>query len=294
MATDLESAAAQFAPRGSHIRRKEFNDALERGDHSEIAAKAVVTCQKCREKIERSKLKLGTKEGDCYHLWQQMKSEQFHACGNCGGVRSIEANHKQPYAANGCAYSRCAKAVGVEAAEQRYPKDERKIYCLSQYGWWAQHGGTAAMEAEAAKCEPLCSMCHRLDPSGYVAHCSLTQSLEYNNSLKRAIGCCENLNCSQDGPEPRGSVVGLEKCYDWDHLVEADKRHEISALCVRYGGVDRHRRAWSAIGKSEILTEIGLPADFDIALHEMPPVAERKCRLLCANCHHTRRLWDPR
>ena len=41
----------------------------------------------------------------------------------------------------------------------------------------------------------------------------------------------------------------------------------------------------------------GLAADFDVEKDPIPPVGkgegERKCRMLCKNCHITRGEWDP-
>jgi len=47
-----------------------------------------------------------------------------------------------------------------------------------------------------------------------------------------------------------------------------------------------------ATAKPEILRELGLPTDFNVDTDPIPPVAERRCRLLCCNCHHTRKQWD--
>jgi len=44
--------------------------------------------------------------------------------------------------------------------------------------------------------------------------------------------------------------------------------------------------------KRELLAELGLPPDFDVDTDDIPPVAERRCRLLCKNCHKTRKDWD--
>ena len=69
------------------------------------------------------------------------------------------------YATNAKVHGKMALADGKEAADAAYPAEERKIEAVSTASYWAFHGGVAAMCAEAAKCEPLCRMCHRLDPS---------------------------------------------------------------------------------------------------------------------------------
>lgn len=72
--------------------------------------------------------------------------------------------------------------------------------------------------------------------------------------------------------------------YDFDHLVEATKGRCISKICNDGYCFKR--------AKPEIHAEIGLPADFNPATDGVPPVSERRCRLLCKNCHHSRKSWD--
>ena len=95
------------------------------------------------------------------------------------------------------------------------------------------------MRAEAAKCDPLCRMCHALDPSSSSAECNRCrpgqggacqdyathatvhrrrvvhsarasmQKRDYNNARKRAVGRCERPGgCpSKDGPARDGECV---------------------------------------------------------------------------------------
>ena len=54
------------------------------------------------------------------------------------------------------------------------------------------------------------------------------------------------------------------------------------------------RQFWAsclAAAKPKILSEIGLPSDWDVEADPIPPVEERRCRLLCRNCHATRSQW---
>ena len=144
-----------------------------------------------------------------------------------------------------------------------------------------------AQRLESDKCDPLCRMCHALDPSSTSAECNrcdpkkvkradyATQkkylkavrnarySMEkrnYVNELKRSVGRCENPNCPRDGPSGGACTAGFEHCYDWDHLDEATKGRGLSDIC--------HDRRSLATAKPEIHTE------------------RRKCRLLCRLCHH--------
>ena len=167
------------------------------------------------------------------------------------------------------------------------------------------------MRAEAAKCEPLCRMCHALDPSSSSApqnaasrakaeakeyetemkRVAAVRRVEYNvqkrayvNAIKRKIGTCERPDCPCDGPSNGRCVAGFEPCYDLDHIVEATKGRAL-------GKIVRDRRCFAA-AKPEILAEIGLPLDFDVENDPIPPVAARRCRLLCRNCHLMRKEWD--
>ena len=297
-----------FAPAVLHAKKcKAYEDALtaygaaveaENADaliaaRATIGALATVKCEPCRESIARSIKNPGTKLGDCYVEWERLKREVFHTCGKCGAQRAVEANHGATYAENAKRYEACVEEEGVEVAEHRYPKGERKVRPVSDTSWWSRHGGVHAMRAEAAKCDPLCRMCHMLDPSSYTANCNRAdparvkrknyatqkeytdavkvaryskEKREYVNALKRAVGRCERPDCPRDGPSNGACVAGFEQCYDWDHLDPTTKGRAISAIC--------------AYGRS-----------FKTAKPEID--AERaKCRLLCRNCHITRKEWD--
>jgi hypothetical protein len=201
------------------------------------------------------------------------------------------------FAANADLYEKCVKAEGKEVAERKYPEEERKLEKVSSYHKWAEPsmGGVEGMRAEAAKCDPLCSMCHALDPSSNqsnerradpakvkrenydtdeqfrLARNSTKYRMEkrdYVNGLKRAVGRCERPDCPRDGPSGGVCKVGYEQCYDWDHIEEEDKGRGIGEIV--------HDCRCLATAKPEIDTE------------------RPKCRLLCRNCHHTRSQWDTR
>ena len=111
----------------------------------------------------------------------------------------------------------------------------------------------------------------------------LMRDLE-TRSIKRRIGACERLDCPQDGPSHGVCKAGCEQCYDWDHQEAATKEICISQILTR--------RNCPATSKPQILHELGLPANFDAATDTMPPRDERRCQLLCRNCHMTRAQWD--
>jgi len=276
-----------------------------------IATLATAWCAPCRAILAKSQSNPKTKLGACRAEWERLKAEVFHTCRACGAQRAAEADHGDAYAANAKAHTKMVATHGEEAADAAYPATERKLEGLSQTHYWHCHGGVEAMRAEADKCTPLCRMCHALDPSstaapenaggrakaeaGEYATNKQRQSAvtyagyredkrAYNNTIKREVGACERPDCPCDGPSGGRCVSGFEACYDWDHVDPTTKGRcigEIVADCRSF-----------ATAKPELLAELGLPPDFDVASDEMPPVAARRCRLLCRNCHNTRKEWD--
>tara|TARA_Y100000389_G_scaffold204620_1_gene258403 strand:- start:1520 stop:1798 length:279 start_codon:yes stop_codon:yes gene_type:complete len=81
-------------------------------------------------------------------------------------------------------------------------------------------------------------------------------------------------------------IQGHEQCFDWDHVDERTKGRQISDIC--------NDTRCLRTAKTEIHAELGIPADFDVDNDPMPPPEQRKCRLLCRNCHSTRHQWDRR
>jgi len=277
-----------------------------------IATLATTKCATCRESIFKSRANPTTKLGACRAEWERLKAEVFATCGACGAQRAVEANHGETYAANAKAHKAMVATHGEEAADAAYPAAERKLEGLSQTdSYWPNHGGVEAMRAEADKCAPLCTMCHALDPSsnsapenasgrakaeaGEYATNKQRQSAvnqagyredkrAYNNSIKREVGVCERPDCPRDGPSGGRCVPGFEACYDWDHVDRTTKGRSI-------GEIVTNNRSF-ATAKPELLAELGLPPDFDVDTDDIPPVAERRCRMLCKNCHITRKDWD--
>lgn len=324
------SDPAMFAPVLRHKNKKAYEDALANLDaacaaknvdewtkaRDTLAGLAMGKCAPCRASKAKSDRNPDTVSGACCAEWQRLKRDVFNKCVECGAERCIEADHESSYADNAKAYAECLKnGMSVEAAEERFPKEDRKVHKVSDWMFWSHpsNGGVEAMRAEADKCRPLCRMCHSLDDDSTSANCNRSdpakvkrdnystdkrfqdaahlaryrmEKRDYGNSLKRDVGVCENPNCpSIDGPERDGQcIAGYEQMYDWDHLVEATKGRSLSRICN-----DGH---CLETAMPEIHAELGLPPDFDVEIHEMPPVSERRCRLLCKNCHHTRKEWD--
>ena len=254
-------------------------------------------CAPCRAVDAKCQANPTTASGACRAEWERLKAEKFNECGECGATRAIEANHRASFAENAKLYRECVKAEGEEVAESKYPKAERKLEPVSCYAKWAwpSMGGVEGMRAEAEKCDPLCRMCHSLDPSSNQsnerrcdpanvkredydtdkqfndAKFSATNRMEkrdYVNGLKRAVGRCERPDCPRDGPGGGECKVDYEQCYDWDHIVEEDKGRGIAKIV--------HDLRSLATAKPEIDAE------------------RAKCRLLCLNCHNTRSQWDTR
>ena len=277
---------------------------------------AVANCQRCRDSMKKSRSRPEAKEQQCKEEWGRMKATQFSKCGKCGCTHAVEANHLKEYADNAKLHAAYAKIHGKKAADEKYPASERKLECVSDYPAWTSTklGGVEGMRLEAAKCVPLCRMCHALDPSSNSANENRADPVkveredydtrelflasrnsaryrkekrDYVNKLKLLVGCCERPDCPGDGADLVGEVIaGFEQCFDWDHVDERNKGRGISYIC--------HDCRSLRTAKPEIHAELGLPADFDVDSDPMPPPERRKCRLLCGNCHHEREQWDPR
>jgi len=277
-----------------------------------IATLATTLCAPCRAIQAKSQANPESKKGACREEWERLKAEVFATCRACGAQRAVEADHGDAYAANAKAHTKMVATHGEEAADAAYPAAERKLCRLSATdSYWHCHGGVEAMRAEAAKCAPLCRACHALDPSsnsapenagsrakaeaGEYATNKQRQSAvrqagyredkrAYNNTIKREVGACERPECPRDGPSAGRCVAGFEACYDWDHVDPTTKGRGIANIV--------HDTRSLPTAKRELLAELGLPPDFDVDTDDIPPVAERRCRLLCRNCHITRKDWD--
>lgn len=277
----------------------EYSDAVRHKDAGRIVLirkviheMATQRCLKCRGSNAQSGRRVHTAKGMCHNEWLRLKHEMFNVCTSCGTHRNVQANHCATYAANAALYTQCAKSEGVATAESKYPKSTRKLFALSS-NRWSNNGGVLAMQIEATKCIALCGMCHRLDESSNSARCKLSSTNNvrreyyqthkahrmaynhatnsqkkraYNNTLKQAVGRCENPDCPRDGPSAGECIDGFEQCYDWDHLNPCKKRQCISEITCNNTSFQR------------AVNDIDYERSF--------------CRLLCHNCHMLRSEWD--
>lgn len=248
--------------------------------------------------------------------YEEIKRERFHTCGRCGATRAIQCNHLPSFADNKLAYEANKALVGAAQANVNFPAAERKIEKVSKLSYWsAANRGVPALEKEFDKCEPVCAMCHVMDPSSSSAPENLAnpdtmiqlpgesnktfgnrrgnarrkvEKRNYVNALKRKIGRCERPGgCPNptDGPAREGEcVAGFEQLYDFDHIKNGEEKVWISELV-------RGDKSLAGI-KPTIFKEICVPETFDVDTDDMPPAAKRRCRMLCKNCHEMRKEWD--
>ena len=201
---------------------------------------------------------------------------------HCGTTRCIEFDN---------VVSDADRAVLFREGKVRVAKH----HSLGNYSFWARpaHGGVEGMRLEKAVCVPACRMCHRLQPTGKAGNRVDPDTLPptypdesvidwvmfmkrqnariswprycYNDSLKREVGQCENLDCPRDGPGGGKCIRGVEQAFDWEHVDAKAKKSGISKLCS-----PNHANMPEAEWKAEIRAEL----------------KRGKCRLLCRNCHH--------
>jgi hypothetical protein len=207
-----------------------------------------------------------SKVAACKAAWEELKITTFSTCGKCGATRAIEANHVDP--------------KGLLD-----PKN-KKVHAVSCYCWWACHGGVTELQKEAAKCEPICRMCHTVeetssagnrvqhpdtypvvrakdDKKAYHARNNaqtVYPKQQYVDAIKRHLGGCAHLHCPGDGPTDWANEH--PQCGDLDHVDETDKEIRIAKIA------NSTKKVPVAEWKAAIDKEL------------------RKCRLLCKNCHH--------
>jgi hypothetical protein len=316
----------QFCPTGSHIGAATYTGAVQaltaarcaKDGAAFLTARTTITnlatawCAPCRAVQAAKDKSENSEKGKCRAKLKELRTKgRFSRCQECGSTRGIEFNHRKSFHDNMELYDAMVETDGEEAAEARYPPEERKLHIVANAAHWKYNGGAEALQAEAEKCDPLCRMCHTLDESSSTAPENATSRAKaaaktyktkrarqmailqagyredkrvYVNAIKRKIGQCENPDCPKDGPGEGVCTAGFEACYDLDHLVQATKKYEISDLVAN--------RQSPATAIPLILAEIGLPVDFDVETDPIPPILARRIRMLCRNCHITREEWD--
>ena len=200
---------------------------------------------------------------------KELQATTFSKCGTCGATRAVEANHVDP--------------------DGEIDPNKKKVHEVFHYAWWACHGGVPELLKEAAKCEPICRMCHTIEdtsnagnrarhPDTYpvVRHKDDAQAYharrkaqirypkqQYVDALKRHLGGCAHLHCP-GGEGPEDWLHKHPQCGDWDHVDETHWEIQISNI------VGSLKKVAVAEWKAAIDKEV------------------RKTRLLCKNCHHCR------
>jgi hypothetical protein len=273
-----------YAPRTSESKLEKFIEAVRRfqSDPTDLHLKSVEksrakNCSACRNSKHTSDRNPETVVGEIAAALR--KRQASGVCIDCGTTRWIEFDNV------------------VSEKERRILFLEGKVAHLKHHGlgdpaWWACNGGIDAWNMECNVVVERCRGHHRLQTTGSagaridpdtlppevvnesVVDNKLYQKRKnaktkwprymYNDSLKRAVGGCENLDCPCDGPGSGKCTEGVEPAFDWEHTNAKAKKSDISDLCI-YLSPDLSKEEWVA----EINAEL-----------------ERgQCRLLCANCH---------
>ncbi len=276
----------KFAPRTSEAMLATFARAVAQYKETQSAdARArivqlvVKECDFCRDFTKRSKVNPTSKPGKCKAYWEELKKTTFHTCVDCGATRCVEADN---------VVSDADRAVLFAEGKVLHATHHK----LSDYPWWARHGGVEGIRLEQAVCVGRCKMCHNLQPTGAAGQRVNPSTLPppvphewtvdkkmydkrrnakrkwpryvYVDELKRAVGKCENLDCLRDGPGNGKCVAGVELAFDWEHSKPHKKRKGISNLCNKLSVMPEAK--W----KGKINRELKRGA----------------CKLLCRNCHH--------
>ena len=261
-------AAFDQAVEDYEVAATQGDEAVAREAENAVRGLMTTDCEHHRAINAKSRAEGNSQAAACKRAWEKLQSSTFAKCGVCGAVRAVDANHVDP--------------------KGKIDANNKKVHDVSQYMWWSWHGGVPELLKEAAKCEPLCRMCHTIettsksgnrirhpdeypvvsqyvDPKAYHArHSAQTRypRQQYVDALKRHLGGCAHLHCPDDGPDDW--VDKHPQCGDWDHVDETDKE-----ICI---------------AKIVALTKNTPVAEWKAAIDK----EVRKCRLLCKNCHHCR------
>ena len=225
---------------------------------------------------------------------------------------------------NGCCNPKCTErgmAAWIAISADHGINDKR--HNLSDYKWWAGHGGVLAMREEEKRIHQWpCMCCHMLEPTSKTgkinnprtmtpepdeteqrfrdrqAHAAITfPKYCYVNTLKQAIGACQYPGCG------RKVVEGNEASFHFDHRVERTKRKcrclnaEGKPMGPCHGCADREfgRNGGVAGLASNHTQSTALEKDTDGnpmgRIKELldTEAAPKTCDLLCVNCHFCRK-----
>ena len=159
-------AAEQTVPDGHRLCKQCLRSKPEDQFISRYARRTEPTawCQDCRDIAYRSDTNPETLKGQCRQVWLDWKKDK--TCAHCGCSDAIEADHY----------------LG------------KKVWCCSDYAWWACHGGPEALKRELAKCQPLCRSCHTIKSKkerGVQTQPSILRRRKIVNDEKLRVGTCE-------------------------------------------------------------------------------------------------------
>ena len=152
-------------------------------------------CDLCRS-YERISRKSGSIAGQCRSLWRSWVEEDA-VCIDCG-----------------------CKGSALKRLELDHVRGD-KVYRLSDYSWWARHGGTDAMKKEKEKVDCRCRGCHRKRTyaSGKWTVSETVEVLAMRE-LKVARGGCECGSATCPAPE---LTLDNHYLFDWAHISELAK-----------------------------------------------------------------------
>jgi hypothetical protein len=137
--------AALAAYKGAYAVRDYDGAAAARATLEKLRGARCPPCRKTTSTLTGEKKK-------CYDFWQEWKRQ---ACAGPGGCANKDCVERGPLA--------------VYVIEADHTNPDEKVHDLSDYVWWACHGGVAAMRLEAEKVRMLCRFCHRLEKTGSAA-----------------------------------------------------------------------------------------------------------------------------
>ena len=313
----------RFAPNGdSHItngKRQDFDAAVaafavawRAGDEAEMQTQRArierlrgAMCERCAASMS----KLSKAVQACKDEWDRMRWEKCKEQDGCANPKCAERGMTSWIA---------LQADHGENAKMRNAKD--KGVNLSNYKYWAYHGGVDAMRKEALQIAKwICGVCHALEPTSTQSnehdpakmtkrkgdsdesfrkrkcHAKITfPKYDYINENYKRGRTCEYEGCKIM------CVEGNEPGFHLDHIVEGTKRR-----CRCLNALGKHKgpchgcpdKLFRRTGGVAGLANNGAKAS---ALEHTKPLLDTeavKCALLCIPCHLSRKAqkrarWD--